>query len=164
MKYYYTGPTSQASAPPRRATKPYAHTRQRVDRRAAFNTNNEERKTCLCCKGEHNLLKCPKFGKMNTEERWEVIKGSGYCFKCLTQKHRRYQCKAKACTEDGCGRPNHPLLHTKIDTTPEKETVWAPNGVCSWFLFSVVKYLDKPSMQWTIKNNFLQKITFFNIV
>lgn len=66
---------------------------------------------CPICQTTHALKDCEKFKLLDTEKRWETTKKHNICFRCLTYKHRRFVCRAKACGKNGCKLGHHKLLH-----------------------------------------------------
>ncbi|XP_048483479.1 uncharacterized protein LOC125489920 [Plutella xylostella] len=68
---------------------------------------------CRCCGGSHALTRCKKLLAMEVHQRWEWMKESNLCFRCLGEKHTQDQCKAPQCNLDGCTLPHHRLLHGK---------------------------------------------------
>lgn len=89
-------------------------------------TTKEEAETkCPVCKEEHEVPRCPKFKLMDIEDRWEAVKGTGICFKCLTGRHRRTFCKAKACGIGECKRSHHSMLHKVVTSEAAPENVAA---------------------------------------
>ncbi|XP_048485725.1 uncharacterized protein LOC125490479 [Plutella xylostella] len=55
---------------------------------------------------------------MEVHQRWEWMKESNLCFRCLGEKHTQDQCKAPQCNLDGCTLPHHRLLHGKSRAPP----------------------------------------------
>ncbi|XP_039762492.1 uncharacterized protein LOC120635541 [Pararge aegeria] len=70
-----------------------------------------EEERCPLCEQSHDIIKCDKFTKEPTKERWEIVKRLKMCFKCLKTNHRHFQCKTQPCGKDGCIRKHHELLH-----------------------------------------------------
>ena len=69
---------------------------------------------CLCGpQGRHDCLaNCPAYGQApNVTARWELIKHSRVCFRCLKYGHRADRCSEGTCSVPGCGRHHHILLH-----------------------------------------------------
>lgn len=65
---------------------------------------------CLVCKKYHALKACPKFLRMDTEERNRVVRHNNYCVNCLAKSHTFRSCKSKnACRR--CNHYHHTLLH-----------------------------------------------------
>jgi len=74
---------------------------------------------CFYCKEKsHRLAECQKFKKAPLSERISFIKSNKFCYKCLSSKHRTYECvKQNTCFKHGCtGTYHHTLLH------PEKSS------------------------------------------
>lgn len=78
---------------------------------------------CLFCKtSAHNkITACHKFKKALRKVRWQFVKRSGLCFKCLLSRHDRDSCPAPVCTTDDCGQAHHPLLHYPTSTEQSNE-------------------------------------------
>ena len=70
-------------------------------------------KVCSACEGDHELPDCNDFLEANVNDRWEFVKAEKICFACLASKeHRANECPLQRnCTEPGCDRPHHLLLH-----------------------------------------------------
>ncbi|UYV70021.1 hypothetical protein LAZ67_7001493 [Cordylochernes scorpioides] len=78
-------------------------------------------KSCLLCKGEHFLLKCPKFNGMMLPERWTFVKDNRLCYNCLRSNHRVSSCVfTQNCKStyifalfclSSCNKRHHTLLH-----------------------------------------------------
>ncbi|KAI5630842.1 hypothetical protein NE865_16445 [Phthorimaea operculella] len=104
--------TQAEAAPPRehQDARPSTHTEAAV-------------KDCKCilCNLPHQLPQCEQFLKMDTKDRWKLIKDNKMCFKCITQRHLRKFCKAKRC--DRCRWQHHTLLH---EEKPAAEKSTAP--------------------------------------
>ncbi|XP_059048547.1 uncharacterized protein LOC131843810 [Achroia grisella] len=102
----------------------------------AINTeeNEEEIMKCSACGQGHNLPKCFKFLNQNIQERWNTAKNAKLCFKCLSRRHRRMNCRAKSCGSNGCKRPHHALLHqetvaSSVTTVSETEDTVATASI-----------------------------------
>lgn len=74
-----------------------------------INAEEERKKTCPQCDGDHSLIECQSFLKASTEDRWNIVKKSRTCFKCLQGRHRKETCRKPPCKH--CRRWHHPLLH-----------------------------------------------------
>ncbi|UYV67959.1 hypothetical protein LAZ67_5002631, partial [Cordylochernes scorpioides] len=67
-------------------------------------------KSCVLCKGEHFLLKCPKFNGMMLPERWTFVKDNRLCYICLRSNHRVSSCVfTQNCKS--CNKRHHTFLH-----------------------------------------------------
>ncbi|UYV82256.1 hypothetical protein LAZ67_21001470 [Cordylochernes scorpioides] len=67
-------------------------------------------KSCVLCKGEHFLLKCPRFNGMMLPERWTFVKDNRLCYNCLRSNHRVSSCVfTQNCKS--CNKRHHTLLH-----------------------------------------------------
>ncbi len=82
---------------------------------------------CPLCKVAHDLEKCTSFLKLNTEQRWRVIKENKRCFRCLESNHRIRDCKSHlVCQMVGCSKYHHSLLHA-----PQASTLDAKGKSCT---------------------------------
>ena len=81
---------------------------------------------CFVCKEEHVLTSCESWKKLTVNERWELAKKLGFCFRCLKRGHRTERCSLKGTRSvEGCVRRHHPQLHTTIEPpqlNPSAET------------------------------------------
>ena len=85
--------------------------------------------SCWYCKDtRHKLLNCASFLNLSLNERYNFVKTTKLCHKCLSSKHRTPACKrTNTCKVDGCsGAFHHTLLHRSVDSkklhTCEKST------------------------------------------
>ncbi|XP_026328071.1 uncharacterized protein LOC113236280, partial [Hyposmocoma kahamanoa] len=122
----YLHSAAKETAPARHDPKPRPPRTRRPERKNVYNAtaeNKEPRKSvCLCCGGNHSVPRCWKFSAMTVEDRWKWAKEAYVCFKCLIEKHRRFNCRAKSCGVDGCDSPHHALLHTQRKPVSKPET------------------------------------------
>jgi hypothetical protein len=94
----------------------------------------------ICSNIEHELLNCPKFKTLETNEKLEIATSSRSCFHCLRRGHRFRQCrndKGRLCGVNNCQKYEHPLLHSDLNTnqgTHLRKTLsnthdefWGPN-------------------------------------
>ncbi|CAH0727422.1 unnamed protein product, partial [Brenthis ino] len=121
LKHAYAPPMSVSTpAATRRETRPSTNTgNQRKKMSAVYNvTEAEEEQVSQCpsCEQTHALPQCPKYKGLSLDERWELVKEKKLCFKCITKKHRRSNCKAKLCGVNECRSPHHPTLHREEKT------------------------------------------------
>lgn len=65
---------------------------------------------CLMCKRYHALKDCPKFLRMDSEERNRVVRLKKYCINCLAKSHTLRSCKSRN-TCRRCKHYHHTLLH-----------------------------------------------------
>ncbi|CAK1549334.1 unnamed protein product [Leptosia nina] len=90
-----------------------------------YTTNNETRvaETMKCprCEGNHRLPECPTFLKMSVSDRWDAVKKVKVCFKCLSLKHRKENCRKPPCKT--CKRWHHDLLHVFKEIEQSAESV-----------------------------------------
>ncbi|CAH0730313.1 unnamed protein product, partial [Brenthis ino] len=120
LKHAYAPPSVSTPAATRRETRPSTNTgNQRKKMSAVYNvTEAEEEQVSQCpsCEQTHALPQCPKYKGLSLDERWELVKEKKLCFKCITKKHRRSNCKAKLCGVNECRSPHHPTLHREEKT------------------------------------------------
>ncbi|XP_073823930.1 uncharacterized protein [Musca autumnalis] len=71
---------------------------------------NTNKNVCFVCSQDHWLKSCPKFLKMNQEQRFLVIKRNNLCLNCFSDNHKLNQCAKKmSCSK--CNLKHHTLLH-----------------------------------------------------
>lgn len=59
-----------------------------------YTIENPNKKSCLCCRGEHFLGNCDKFRKLLQHEGFEFIKKNKCCINCLDKSHMLLACKS----------------------------------------------------------------------
>ena len=75
---------------------------------------NREENVCPCCGQSHLLIACNKFFNLiNVDERFEVIRKNGLCFRCLRFGHIGRYCTLErvTCGVDNSKGVHHRLLH-----------------------------------------------------
>ncbi|KAL0860706.1 hypothetical protein ABMA27_010047 [Loxostege sticticalis] len=137
LRYTYAPATTTTVAAKPTATWKSAPRKNKADVYATTASAPNDQYKCYKCEGNHTLVNCDQFKKMNTDERWEVVKNAGLCFKCIVSRHRRMNCRAKPCGENECRRPHHKLLHADPTPTPSSPTVSAPKVVTNETVMSV---------------------------
>jgi hypothetical protein len=86
-------------------------------RRSSVNLHSEgtrkSARRCFHCEGEHDTAYCFGFKALSAPDRWKVVKRQNLCFVCLKSRdHRSSACpEKKKCSEPGCERLHHRLLH-----------------------------------------------------
>ena len=72
---------------------------------------------CVLCKEEHSLNACPEYPKKSWQERWDLVKPQGHCYRCLEPGHMATQCKdnSRLCNKK-CAKAHHKLLHKEGST------------------------------------------------
>ncbi|TPP57545.1 hypothetical protein FGIG_01710 [Fasciola gigantica] len=78
---------------------------------------------------DHGLESCSKFLSMCYEERLNVIRDAGRCFKCLKLGHRAAACRTMSrCLELNCYGRHHTLMHVpRSPNTPAKVNINSVN-------------------------------------
>ena len=75
---------------------------------------------------EHGITLCKTWRKAVVNERWQLAKKFGLCFRCLKRSHRIGRCLLKrTCPVDGCDRRHLTQLHATIEPpklNPSAET------------------------------------------
>ena len=83
-----------------------------------IHANSGAKLECFVCKGEHALTSCETWKRLTVNERWELAKKLGLCFRCLKTGHRVERCSLKGtCPAEGRVRRHHPQLHAAIEPT-----------------------------------------------
>lgn len=60
---------------------------------------------------------------MSVPDRWATAKRIGACFICLNISHRAADCRKRTrCSEEGCNRSHHTLLHASRDAESNTQT------------------------------------------
>ena len=78
-------------------------------------------RTCLCGPGGSHtcLAECPVYKRASdVDARWDLIKPSGACFRCLKFGHRATRCRVGSCGVEGCRRRHHASLHKERHRRP----------------------------------------------
>lgn len=58
----------------------------------------------------HHIYQCKDFQNLSSQERHRFIKERGFCFNCLSDKHKSLNCQSKnSCIK--CGKRHHTYLH-----------------------------------------------------
>ncbi|KAL0849730.1 hypothetical protein ABMA28_011688 [Loxostege sticticalis] len=96
----------------------------RTEKKKVFNvTETSKPELCAVCEGEHRLPNCAKYKDLTVSERWDIVKKAGLCFRCVSSRHRRMNCRQKACGVKGCRHPHHATLHSETKGTNEHADV-----------------------------------------
>ncbi|XP_017471839.1 PREDICTED: uncharacterized protein LOC108363089 [Rhagoletis zephyria] len=77
----------------------------------------------ICHKGGHEVVTCPRFTRMSSQERYSAARAAKLCLVCLRKGHWLKQCSAAKCTT--CNHSHHILLHRQDDTGPVSNEVSA---------------------------------------
>lgn len=104
LKHSYS--VARKEPAPRPANKP-------ENKKRIFNVTETREKieTCVVCNDQHRLPECASYKDLPISERWDAVKKAGLCFRCISSRHRRFNCKMKPCGVRGCKRPHHSTLH-----------------------------------------------------
>jgi Pao retrotransposon peptidase/Family of unknown function (DUF5641)/Protein of unknown function (DUF1759)/Integrase zinc binding domain len=95
-----------------------------IKKESAYESN------CVGCGENHELTRCPKFLDMSVKARWDLLKETGRCFKCLGGMHNASGCrKPQLCGKEGCRGRHHPMLH--VDRVLFEESQEIANKTCS---------------------------------
>lgn len=130
LKYTYAPNTSAATAATAKQTvKPAIGPKKKAVYAVAESTE-EQAEPCPSCEQAHALTKCPTYKALSVDKRWDFVREKKLCFKCIRNKHRRLNCKAKLCDINQCRRPHHPTLHQdrSEQTTPKPTTQEPPSS------------------------------------
>ncbi|KRZ70163.1 hypothetical protein T10_9964 [Trichinella papuae] len=88
------------------------------------------KQACTLCQQNHQIWICPKFLRMNTDERHVTAQKRGFCLACLMRGYWVFECKSKrSCTKPRCTKHHHALLH------PEQENSNKGTETCTSFKF-----------------------------
>lgn len=68
----------------------------------------------ICHKGGHEVVTCPRFTRMSSQEHYSAARAAKLCLVCLRKGHWLKQCSAAKCTT--CNHSHHILLHRQDDT------------------------------------------------
>ena len=65
---------------------------------------------CWICEGNHRLMKCDEFWKMNVKELKETVHKNKFYWNCLSVSHQLNDCKSTVKYRE-CNKRHHTLLH-----------------------------------------------------
>ncbi|XP_072375596.1 uncharacterized protein [Diabrotica undecimpunctata] len=85
----------------------------------SFVSNNSSLSSCILCKGQHKIIQCSLFLKLNVQARMEEAKKHSLCFNCLYSGHQNNTCKYGKCKK--CSKKHHTLLHFESVENPSPE-------------------------------------------
>ncbi|XP_075162725.1 uncharacterized protein LOC142235353 [Haematobia irritans] len=101
---------SKEQKPSNSRTKGNNNSKQISGKISTFQANISQHTCKLCSNEVHVIRKCPKFLKMNYQQRWTEIKSKGLCANCFASSHTAQRCKSKySCFK--CGKRHNSLLH-----------------------------------------------------
>ena len=90
--------------------------KKKKDVRNDTHANSGAKLECFVCKGEHALTSCETWKRLTVNERWQLAKKLGLCFRCLKRGHLVERCSLQGtCPAEGCVRRHHPQLHAAIE-------------------------------------------------
>ncbi|XP_069361070.1 uncharacterized protein [Maniola hyperantus] len=87
-----------------------------------FNTSNQSKVICQYCRGDHKLINCKDFAKMDYNTRHDFVRTSRLCFNCMGQNHPVFSCRQSSRCRV-CRRKHHSLLHPQATENVESEKV-----------------------------------------
>ncbi|CAB4045735.1 Hypothetical predicted protein, partial [Paramuricea clavata] len=82
---------------------------------------NRQKKGCPCCSEDHYLNGCPKFMKMEINERKDLVKTLRLCYSSLGRGHLSKNCKHKLTCKE-CKKPHPTSLHYPPKEKQPEET------------------------------------------
>ena len=81
---------------------------------SALNSETSDDKVCtLGCGAKLLLAACPKYQRSTGDQRWEIVKQTNRCRKCLRKHHTNVCKKTDGTTSDKCTRRHHRTLHNE---------------------------------------------------
>lgn len=85
---------------------------------------------CILCESIHNLRFCPKFRRLTTRARMDLVFKNKICNNCLSSSHTKSNCLSKnTCLQ--CKKSHHSLLHinsySKKSNGVQSSTASSPN-------------------------------------
>ena len=89
-----------------------AHTARPESRRKECQPSGQNRNIYCryCSTTEHSIFDCPVLEPLSVLDRREKINGSGRCFNCLSDKHKKKDCPStRKCGK--CKQKHHTILH-----------------------------------------------------
>ena len=94
------------------ASKVFAATTSSQQSASAKAKSDKSPNTCVACKENHPLWRCPAFRAKTPTERVKLVADNKLCFSCFNQNHTFRQCpQPRKCTKDGCGSSHNTYLH-----------------------------------------------------
>src|SRR5580765_393430 len=102
-----------ASKQGEKSTKPQLQSSKHNASIASFVTNSA---TCLVCKEQHAIRKCPQFLKSAAKDRFSLAKKLRLCINCLRLGHNVKACPS-TWTCRSCQSKHHTLLHFEQNST-----------------------------------------------
>ncbi|KAL0883918.1 hypothetical protein ABMA27_015986 [Loxostege sticticalis] len=75
-----------------------------------FVTSANNNSCSLCTNKHEHLYQCSTFKNWSSKQRFDFVKSNGYCFNCLSSKHRAINCNSQSkCRQ--CAGKHHSMLH-----------------------------------------------------
>ncbi|XP_065941558.1 uncharacterized protein [Magallana gigas] len=83
-----------------------------VHQRSFFTNTKTFNKLCQMCQGQHGIWSCEQFKKLEVSQKWNFVRQSKLCFRCLGSGHLGKTCRrSRPCGIDHCTETHHRLLH-----------------------------------------------------
>ncbi|XP_049886664.1 uncharacterized protein LOC126381183 [Pectinophora gossypiella] len=119
----YAQPERDTASSQTQRTAPGAVQIRKQTQQRTYSTTEKDKTACpVCDKTGHTAVKCQQFTDANTDKRWEMAKNKSLCFRCLTRRTLKHECKARTCNTNQCNRTHHPMLHFLKREVPEEKT------------------------------------------
>ena len=97
---------------PRKMKEEKRNERKEKPRNTSLKSHEETSHDCPLADGQHAVVDCPAFSKMEPDERAETAKNAQLCFRCLKPGHISRKCSSsKECGIDDCKKKHHKLIH-----------------------------------------------------
>ena len=98
-----------------------SQTGTQTNKTTSFNITTEAIRRCAICKKDHAITSCNELEDLNYQEKIELLKTKGACFKCLETGHVARECEREVmCTISGCERRHPTLLHKETKQFVQK--------------------------------------------
>ena len=83
---------------------------------------------CACCgSAYHGVWSCRQFLQKSYDDRWQLAKEKGLCFRCLAGDHHGRDCeRSSQCQINGCRGNHHRLLHEDFPASNRQTTAVPP--------------------------------------
>lgn len=77
---------------------------------------------CTYCSGEHKIIYCKDFSKLDIDSRRSFVQTNNLCFNCLNPGHSVFTCRQTTKCRI-CNKKHHSLLHPKNQTSSTDSNV-----------------------------------------